>query len=405
MASKSASGAKVVVLQETGAKGALVEVPVGEAVTFGREKAANEIIVNDKHVSRTHCTIEGRADGAIRIVCHGRTGTYVDGARVAKETVARPGRKVRIGPTYELLVVGLLDPTAPRGGEPAPPCRLGPRYVLLGELGRGGMGVVYEAWDEQDRRRCAVKWLRVGGQASDEDEARFTREAKLQASLKDYPGIARVFDHGKVPGTGELYCVMELVEGDSLEKRIRADQGVPRFEAVRFAARTARAVEFAHARGIVHRDLKPSNILIGPNDVVRLTDFGIARTLDGDGRLTATGIMLGTPGFMAPEQIRGVKDLGPSVDVWGLGAVLYALLVRKAPTRGTSMREVLHNALLGEFDHPRELDPTIDEELESICLRALATEPAERFESAADLAAALERWLARPGSTRAPKAR
>src|SRR5262249_51686939 len=152
--------------------------------------------------------------------------------KIDKEAVLRPGRRLRIGPTYELLVVGLLDPRARQEGEPAPPCRLGPRYVLLGELGRGGLGVVFEAWDEEAERRCAVKWLRAGGKAAEEDVARFERESRLQASLKDYPGIARVFDHGRLPATGELYCVMELVDGESLEKKIRTDPGVPRLEAV-----------------------------------------------------------------------------------------------------------------------------------------------------------------------------
>src|SRR5690606_34553291 len=135
-------------------------------------------------------------------------------------------------------------------GEPCPPCQLGPRYLLLGELGRGGMGVVFEAWDLERRQRCALKWLRAGGEASEEDVARFTREATLQGSLRDYPGIARVFDFGTAPGSGELYCVLEFVDGVSLERKIRGNE-LTRPESARVVARVARALQFAHERGII----------------------------------------------------------------------------------------------------------------------------------------------------------
>ncbi len=403
----------VVILQETDERGAVHLVPVGAAASVGREAGANSIVVRDPRVSRAHCTLEGRPDGGVRVVDHGRTGTFVDGAPVAGEALAGPGRRVRIGPTFELLVVGVVE-TARTDAEPCPPCQLGPRYLLLGELGRGGMGVVFEAWDQERRQRCALKWLRAGGEADEEDVARFTREATLQASLRDYPGIARVFDYGTVPGSGELYCVLEFVDGVSLERKIRGKE-LSRAEAVRVVARVARALEYAHERGIVHRDVKPSNVLVSARGMVRLTDFGIARTLDGSTRLTATGIMLGTPGFMAPEQIQALPDLGPAVDVYGAGAVLYACLTAKAPVRGKLMSEVLRNAVAGKFDRPRELDPTVEPDLEEICLRALAARPDARQRSAAELAEQLEAWLrahapaepvrlARPASTRAPRA-
>jgi serine/threonine protein kinase len=403
---------QVVILQETDERGAVHLIPVGGGASIGREAGANQIVVKDPHVSRTHCTLEGRPDGGVRVIDHGRTGTFVDMQRVEGEGVAGAGRKLRVGLHWEALVVGLLDVAVDCEGEPRPPCRLGPRYLLLGEVGRGGMGVVFEAWDREREQRCALKWLRVGGQATADDVARFTREATLQSSLRDYPGIARVFDYGTLPGSGELYCVLEFVDGESLEKKIRAG-GLPREEGVRIVSRVARAIEYAHARGIIHRDLKPSNVLVNGKGMVRLTDFGIARTLDGSTHLTATGIMVGTPGFMAPEQIMAEKDLGPAVDVFGLGAVLYATLTGKAPTRGRVVSEVLRNAVAGTFDRPRDLDATIDEALERTCLRALAAKPAARHASAGALAEELEEWLrahapsspvrlARPVSTRAP---
>jgi serine/threonine protein kinase len=404
---------KAVLLQEVGEKAVVHAVPLGRALMFGREAAPEQVQVKDPHVSRTHCTFEARPDGTVRVVAVGRTGTFVDGAPITGSTVAGPGRRVRLGPSYELLVIGLFDPAPSLDAtpEPCPPCRLG-RYVLLGEVGRGGMGVVFEAWDPETRKRCAIKWLRTGAEASEEDVARFTREATLQASLRDYPGIARVFDFGKVPGSGELFCVMEFVDGESLDRKIRA--GLPRIEGVRIVSRVARAVEYAHARQIIHRDLKPNNILVSAKGTVRLTDFGIARTLGDSGSLTGTGIMLGTPGFMSPEQIQAdSKHLGPATDIYGLGAVLYATLTGKAPVRGKTMAEVLRNAVSGNIPRPREHDASIEPDLEAICVRAIAVRPPDRHPTAVALAEDLEAWvkahapsepvrLARPASTRAP---
>ena len=403
---------KVVVIQETDERGEVHLLPVGCGASIGREPGANQIVVKDPHVSRTHCTLEGRADGGVRVIDHGRTGTFVDMVRVDGEVVAGIGRKLRVGLHWEVLIVGLIDVAVDCQGEPKPPCRLGPRYLLLGELGRGGMGVVFEAWDREREQRCALKWLRVGGQATEEDILRFTREAEMQSTLRDYPGVARVFDYGTLPGSGELYCVLEYVDGVSLERKIRAGD-LAREEGVRIVSRVARAIEYAHSHGIIHRDLKPSNVLVSDKGMVRLTDFGIARMLDGSNHLTATGIMVGTPGFMAPEQIMADKALGPAVDVYGLGAVLYATITGKAPSRGRIVSEVLRNAVAGAFDKPRELDPTIDVDLEKTCLRALAVKPDARHASAGEVAEELEEWLrthapsapvrlARPVSTRAP---
>ncbi|MCO5168660.1 MAG: serine/threonine-protein kinase [Planctomycetes bacterium] len=384
---------KVVVLQERDERGAVHLLPVGGAASVGREASTNQIVVRDPHVSRAHCALEGLSDGRVRVVDLGRAGTFVDDARVDGEAIAGPGARLRIGPAFELRVIGAVDPGHDQYGEPRPPCRLGARYLLLAEAGRGGMGVVFEAWDLERGRRCALKWLAVGGGwATDEDVARFTREAQLQASLSDHPGIARVFDQGRVPGSGHLYCIMEYVDGVSLERRIR-EATLSRLEATRVVARVARAAEFAHARGVVHRDIKPSNVLVSAKGMVRLTDFGIARALDGSGRLTATGIMLGTPGFMAPEQIQALPHLGPAVDVYGIGAVLYTCLTGAPPARGASVSEVLRNAVAGRVDAPRQLDPTIDPALERACLRALALEPGDRHPDAGALAEELEAWL------------
>ena len=221
---------------------------------------------------------------------------------------------------------------------------------------------------------------------------RFSREIKLQASLKDYPGIARVYDQGTVPGSGELYCVMELVSGESLLARLKR-KDLSRVEGVRIVSRVARAVEYAHAQGVVHRDLKPANVLVNQDGMVRLTDFGIAPTLDGDGKLTSTGLMVGTPGFMCPEQIQGLASVSPATDVYGLGALLYAVLCGRPPIEGKSLADALRAVVQGKVTPPRALDPTIDQALDELVVQALRKDPADRVPSARVFAEALEGWL------------
>lgn len=386
--------AQAVLLQEV-ERGRVFPCPVGRWLAIGRDPAS-DVLLGEKSVSRRHCRVRGEPDGRLRIADLSTFGTFVAGERIGGEAYAAPGERIVLGKTFALTVVGLLDDEVSVADqeEPIPPRRFGAQWILLREIGRGGMGIVYEAWDEQRRQRCAVKWLREGGRATPDSMERFMKEAMLQGALQDYPGVVRTHDLGTVTGSGEMFCVMEYVEGRSLLHRMK--EGLERVEGVRLVARVARAVQYAHERGIVHRDLKPGNVLVTREGAVRLTDFGISKVLDAGEGQTVTGMMLGTPGYMAPEQVFDAKRVGPLADVYALGAVLYTVLTSKLPIpeKARSMREALGQLMKGKgAPSPRHYDPTIPADLEAICQRALAFEPEERWPSAAALAEELERWV------------
>jgi serine/threonine protein kinase len=383
-----------VLLQEL-EKGRVTFCPVGRWLTLGRSSKRAEVVCKDKHVSRAHCRVKGLPNGSLELVDDSQFGTTVAGTEIEGRTVVLPEQKIILGTSYAMRVIGLLDDDGSHADEmePVPPRRMGPSAILLREAGRGGMGVVYEAWDEKAQRRCAVKWLREGGRANEERIERFKREALLQGKLSDYPGIVTIYDLGVLFGSGELYCVMEFVDGESLLQKMK--RGIERAEAVRIVARAARAVDYAHTHEVLHRDIKPGNILIGSNGEVRLTDFGIARALDDGGGRTLTGIMLGTPGYMAPEQIRDAKNVGPPADIYALGATLFAGLTGKLPIKGRSMREALRRSADGTNAPSLRKYVDVDNVLEAATQRALAFEPSERWASAAEFALELERWLKR----------
>lgn len=386
---------KAVVLQELG-EGRVVLCPVGVELTIGRDSDDNDLVCKDKHVSRIHCKVTARDDGGLRILDQSTYGTFVDGSRIQTEGTAFIGQTVTLGHEFALSIVGTLDSDANTSqlDEPKPPQRIGAHYILLREVGRGGMGIVYESWDESRKQRCAIKWLREGGAADAEGIARFKREAMLQGQIGDYPGIVTVFDLGTVTGSGEMFCVMEYVDGTTFLDVLRK-KTCSREEGVRLVARVARAVAHAHERGVIHRDIKPANVMINKKGAIRLTDFGICKALDHEGSgVTLTGMMMGTPGYMAPEQISDSKQAGPPADIYSLGALLFTFLTGKLPMRGRSLKEALNNARRGEYGpSPRELDPSIDPVLEAACRRALAHNPADRWPSAADFAKELERYL------------
>jgi WD40 repeat protein len=307
---------------------------------------------------------------------------------------------------------------APAAGDPlAEPTDddLVPGYELLGEAGRGGMGVVYKARDRRLNRTVALKLVPLGALTSPERVARFRQEAELAARVS-HPNIVQVFEAGEA--AGHAYLAMEFVDGPSLAQSV-AGTPQPPDQSAALVETLAAAAHAAHLRGIIHRDLKPANVLLQTADlrlkiespeppaassqssithlqssIPKIADFGLARALDADSDLTATGAVVGTPCYMAPEQARGEQEVGPAADVYALGAILYELLTGQPPFRAATRSATLAMVLADEPLPPRRLRPAVPRELETICLKCLRKEPGRRYATAADLADDLRRFRA-----------
>jgi serine/threonine-protein kinase len=264
-----------------------------------------------------------------------------------------------------------------------------PGYEVKAELGHGGMGVVFRAWHLRLNRPVALKMLLAGAYARPEERSRFLREAEAVAALR-HPNIVPVYDAGDVDG--RPYFTMELVEGGSLAGKL-AGTPQPAREAAALLATLAEAVEAAHRSGIVHRDLKPGNILLTPDGVPKITDFGLARRLEDGNGLTLSGVPVGTPSYMSPCQARGDKSaMGPATDVYALGAILYECLTGRPPFRAETPTATLQQVLADDPVPPARLNPRVPRDLETICLKCLDKEPLRRYASAQALADDLRRF-------------
>jgi serine/threonine-protein kinase len=264
-------------------------------------------------------------------------------------------------------------------------------YELLEELGRGGMGVVFKARQCNPERIVAIKMILRGELASPADVARFRAEAQSAARLDGHANIVSVHEVSEYDG--QPYFSMEYVEGTTLAKLI-GHNALPPAEAARYVAAVARAVHFAHQHGILHRDLKPSNVLVDEHGQPHVTDFGLAKRVEAGGSLTQTGAIVGTPSYMAPEQAAGSRGiLSPASDVYSLGAVLYELLTGRPPFRAATAVDTLLLVLEQDVVPPRLLNPKVDRELEMICLKCLQKPVDLRYQTAAQLAEDLAKFL------------
>jgi|GEM_PF-5624172 len=267
---------------------------------------------------------------------------------------------------------------------------LGP-YRILEEIGRGGMGVVYKAFHPGLKRTVALKVLLAGEDASEEAIVRFHREAEAVAKLGHHPNIVPVYDIGN---EGRLhFFAMHYVEGKSLDRMIDDGDLTPRKAAI-VALKIGEGLRHAHKMGVLHRDIKPANILVTKEGHPQITDFGLAKDVDSKTAMTRSGSTLGTPQYMPPEQADGrLKDIDERTDVYSVGATLYEMLCFQPPFEGESVVNVIRKVLFDEPAGPRKLNPVLDKDLETICLKCLEKDPADRYQTAGKLTSDIKNYL------------
>jgi WD40 repeat protein/tRNA A-37 threonylcarbamoyl transferase component Bud32 len=280
-----------------------------------------------------------------------------------------------------------MTPSGEAQAAPAARPDLVPGYEILEELGRGGMGVVYKARQRSLNRIVALKMILAGSHAGTAAMDRFLHEAETIAQLK-HPNVVQVYQFGS--HQGQPYFSMEFMDGGSLASKLQGDPQPPG-QAAQLVETLARAVHAVHEEWIVHRDLKPANVLLSAGGIPKITDFGLAK--QGDLGMTATGDVLGTPSYMAPEQAAGkAREVGPAADVYALGAILYELLTGRPPFKGATAFDTLQLVVGTDPVPPSQLQPKVPADLETICLKCLRKEPAGRYGSARELADDLRRF-------------
>lgn len=264
-------------------------------------------------------------------------------------------------------------------------------YELLEEIARGGMGVVYKARQKSLNRIVALKMILAGNLASEKDIQRFYQEAEAVAQLK-HPHIIDIYEIGQVGD--QHFFSMEFIEGADLANLLKQGPISPE-QIAEWICKAADAVGYAHEQGILHRDLKPQNIMIDAQNQPRVMDFGLAKRIDDQSELTATGAILGTPTYMSPEQAtpHRAHEVGPGSDVYALGAILFRAFTGEPPFRGDTPFATMLEVINADLPAPRTLRPDLPKDLETICLKCLAKEIPQRYQTAGELAEDLERYL------------
>lgn len=306
------------------------------------------------------------------------------------DTLLADGTGKRLEDHFETL---REDPLTPGTRPGSPEGFIIGDYQVLSELGRGGMGVVYKARHRKLNRDVALKMILQGNHAGSEALERFIVEARAVAHLQ-HPGIVQIFDigeHEQLP-----YFSLEFVDGSDLQKKLDRQPQDPKY-AAEIVAKLAEAMQYAHENGILHRDLKPPNVLLDSNGEPKITDFGLAKQVDGEEASTGTtmGTIMGSPSYMPPEQARGeVSSLTPRSDLYSLGAILYEMLTGRPPFLAQKPLETVMQVVNSELVSPRDLQPAIPVDIETICMKAMQKEQGARYESCSQLAEDLKRFLA-----------
>jgi WD40 repeat protein/tetratricopeptide (TPR) repeat protein/tRNA A-37 threonylcarbamoyl transferase component Bud32 len=378
-----------------------IEEHLGAAADSGRTAVLRELLLLDVHYRRRH----GENPDADYYAAHCPADAQTIRALFAElfsvpqqprhaPAVADGGRAVmRPGPAAETAVdpdrteaaATLADPEAAPSKYPTIS-----NYEILGELGRGGMGVVYKARQTRLKRLAALKMILTGDYASPEELARFRHEAESIARLC-HPHIVQVYEVGEYDG--RPFFSLEYVDGGTLATRLRESLPGPK-EAAALVEKLARAMYAVHQCSMVHRDLKPANVLLTADGTPKITDFGLAKKLDENAGQTHTGAVMGTPSYMAPEQAAGGTARATAlVDVYALGAILYECLTGRPPFRAATVAQTLRQVIEEEPVPPRALNAAVPRDLETVCLKCLRKDPTKRYASAAALADDLRRWL------------
>jgi WD40 repeat protein len=347
--------------------------------TWGADERVNAIIAEYLRAADA-----GRAPDRTELLAR-----HADLADELRSFFADHDAAARLAPTGAAPTLAPAPSSAPAVGSSV---RYFGDYELLEEIARGGMGVVYRARQVSLNRIVALKMVLSGAFASPADVQRFRQEAESAAGL-DHPNIVPIYEVGE--HDGRHYFSMKLIEGTSLAAALDAsgrETMKPR-TAAQLVATVARAVHHAHQRGILHRDLKPGNVLLDETGQPHVTDFGLARKVEGDSGLTQSGAIVGTPSYMPPEQATAKKRLTTAADVYALGSILYECVTGRPPFRAATPLDTLMQVIDREPQRPCSLSPALSRDLETICLKCLAKDPEKRYASAEALADDLERWL------------
>ena len=329
------------------------------------------------------------------------TDVQLENALEKQRSLRRSGGKLRIGEV--LIMMSVLDNEQVKralseqrkrrqaDSDKALPLEYFGEYKLLDKLGEGGMGSVYKAQETLANRVVALKVLRKNLAGNQGFVERFDREAKLAGSL-NHPNIVACHNAGTIRGV--QYMVMEFVDGETLNARIYRGPGkMPEKETLRIIRDIALGLSHAHQKGIIHRDIKPDNILLGSDGSVKLSDFGTAKSFLDQDNLSRTGVIIGTPHYISPEQVRADKEVDHRADLYALGATMYHALTGQVPFDAPSALDIMHSHLHDELENPRDLNPQLSFGAVQIVSKLMAKTPGERYQDAEDVAEDIDRIL------------